>query len=322
LQRGYELGRRAIGDGIGILDMAAIHHQALLDAPVAEPLDTRVIKGAEFFAECLTSFEMSLRGYQEANEKLLRANNELETRNADISRVSRAKSDFLAMMSHELRTPLNSIIGFSEVLLDSKFGPLNDRQTRYLGNVHHSARHLLGLINELLDLSKIEAGRLEIVPRPFSSRLVTLEALATVKPLAHVKAITLDFAQAEDESLPLVLADEVRFKQVLYNLLSNAIKFTPNGGRVAVAITRAPVAGLLRTSISDTGPGIAPAELDRLFKPFSQLDNARTVTNPGTGLGLALSKQLAELMGGTVGVQAVAGQGARFFIDLPIDGVR
>jgi signal transduction histidine kinase len=139
-QHAYELGRRAVAAGLGILDMAAIHHQALLAAAPKHGIDAHVTRCAEFFAECLTSFEMSLRGYRETNAELRRANAELETRNADISRVSRAKSDFLAMMSHELRTPLSSIIGFSEVLLDARLGELNERQKRYLGNVHGSSR--------------------------------------------------------------------------------------------------------------------------------------------------------------------------------------
>jgi signal transduction histidine kinase/DNA-binding response OmpR family regulator len=241
---------------------------------------------------------------------------ELRTRNEELERATRAKSDFLAMMSHELRTPLNSIIGFSDVLVDATFGALNERQTRYVRNVNDSGRHLLRLINDLLDMSKIEAGRLEIMHEPCPARTVVVEALAALQPLADQKKLRLELIQGETP--PPVLGDAVRLKQILYNLLSNAIKFTPEGGRVSVALEVIPDRRQLRISVTDSGPGIAADELPRLFQPFSQLHNAGHDPRAGTGLGLALTKQLVELMHGRVTVESAPGSGSRFSVDLPI----
>jgi signal transduction histidine kinase/CheY-like chemotaxis protein len=240
-------------------------------------------------------------------------NRQLATQNEELIRAGRGKSDFLAMMSHELRTPLNSIIGFSEVLVDQKFGPLNERQSRYLRNVNDSGRHLLSLINDLLDLSKIEAGRFEVMLRPCALRPIASDAVATLLPLAASHRITVDI---EHHGGPfVVMADGARLKQVLYNLLSNAIKFTPTGGHVTLAFGRAPENGRVRASVTDSGPGIAPEDQGRLFTSFTRLSNAEG--REGTGLGLALTKQLVELMGGTIGIQSAVGSGSTFFVDLP-----
>ena len=234
----------------------------------------------------------------------------------ELQRASQAKSDFLAMMSHELRTPLNSIIGFSEVLIDGKFGALNDKQQRYLQNVHQSGRHLLALINDLLDLSKIEAGRLEVVRRPCPVRALAGEAIATLSPLAEARRVRVLIEPSGSEPTPPVSADAARLKQVLYNLLSNAIKFTPAEGRIAVALTVEHARRKVRIAVRDTGTGIAEEDLGRLFTPFTQLTNARE--RGGTGLGLALSRQLIELMGGSIGVESELGVGSTFWIELPI----
>jgi PAS domain S-box-containing protein len=241
----------------------------------------------------------------------------LTLRNEELIRAGRTKSDFLAMMSHELRTPLNSIIGFSEVLIDGKFGALNEKQSRYTQNVHQSGRHLLGLINDLLDLSKVEAGRFEVVRQPCSPRTVAAEAIVTLLPLAQARNIEIALEpQPPGTTLPPVSADAARFKQVLYNLLSNAIKFTPAGGRVRVSCALSPEAGFLRITVSDTGSGITPDDIARLFTPFTQLANAKE--RGGTGLGLALSKQFVELMGGQIGLHSLPGEGSSFFVDLPL----
>ena len=240
----------------------------------------------------------------------------LTQQNEELTRASRAKSDFLAMMSHELRTPLNSIIGFSEVLIDAKFGTLNDKQSRYLQNVLQSGRHLLGLINDLLDLSKIEAGRLEVVRQACSARVSVAEAIATLQPLADARAVKLVLDGDATTRLPPVSADAGRLKQVLYNLLSNAIKFTPSEGRVSVACTVAEKGGRIRIAVTDTGPGISSDDLARLFTPFTQLANAKD--HGGTGLGLALTKQLVEVMGGDIGVDTTLGGGTTFFVELPV----
>lgn len=245
-----------------------------------------------------------------------RLTRELAQRNQELERATRAKSEFLAMMSHELRTPLNSIIGFSDVLVDQTFGALNERQGRYVRNINDSGRHLLRLINDLLDVSKIEAGRLEVLREPCSPRALVLEVLSALQPLAEQKRITL--RPPADDAPPPVIADPVRLKQVLYNLVSNAIKFTPPAGAIGVELAVVAEGRDLRITVSDSGAGIAAEDLVRLFQPFSQLDNARHDPRAGTGLGLALTKQLVELMNGRVGVESEPGKGSRFSIELRV----
>ena len=232
--------------------------------------------------------------------------------------ANRAKSAFLATMSHELRTPLNSIIGFSEVLIDGKAGALSDKQAQFLQNVHESGRHLLGLINDLLDISKIEAGRLEVSKLPCASRQVAGEAAATLQPLADSRHVHIVLEDGDAAPVPPVAADPMRLKQVLYNLLSNAIKFTPAGGTVTLRSAVSADGGRVRTTVTDSGPGLTADDLAVLFTPFTQLANARD--RGGTGLGLALSKHLVELMGGTIGVDSTPGAGSAFFIELPATG--
>jgi PAS domain S-box-containing protein len=265
-------------------------------------------------ARDITERKQTQAKLETAHAELGLLNARLEERNAELQRAVKAKSDFLAMMSHELRTPLNSVIGFSEVLIDGKVGPLNERQVRYLTNVHGSGRHLLGLINDLLDLSKIEAGRLEVAIRPCSTRLIVGEALSTLQPVADAADVVLEVAAESAQPHEGVAADPVRFKQVLYNLLSNAIKFSPKGGVVVVRTTTRDQR--VRISVSDSGPGIAADDVPRLFRPFNQLENARE-KGGGTGLGLALTKELVELMHGEIGVESVPGAGSTFFVELP-----
>jgi len=228
--------------------------------------------------------------------------------------VSRVRSGFVALMSHELRTPLNSIIGFSEVLMDGKFGPLNERQTRYVRNVNDSGRHLLVLVNELLDMSKIEAGRLEMLPQACSLVALLAQANALVQSAAEERQVRIVTARAGN-AVPAVRADVARAKQILYNLLVNAIKLTPAGGQLTVQFEIAPSGQHVRTTIR-VGDTIEPEVVTRLFEPYSQLGNGRE--RGGTGLGLALTRQLAELMHGQVGVETRPG-GSFFFVDLPVD---
>ncbi|HEX4461868.1 MAG TPA: histidine kinase dimerization/phospho-acceptor domain-containing protein, partial [Polyangia bacterium] len=198
-----------------------------------------------------------------ANTRLTR---ELATRNVELELASRAKSEFLALMSHELRTPLNSIIGFSEVLIDAKFGPLNDRQGRYVRNINDSGQYLLRLISDLLDMSKIEAGRLEVARDRCLVGPIITEALSLLQPLADEKQLAI--APPAEPLQPPVWADALRVKQVLFNLLSNAIKFTPRGGRVAVSVAPT-AAGALRVVVADSGEGIGAEDQTKLFLPFS-----------------------------------------------------
>ncbi len=245
--------------------------------------------------------------------------------------ANRAKSQFLASMSHELRTPLNAIIGFSEILADRTFGDLNARQCKYSNNILNSGRHLLQLINDILDLSKVEAGKLELTRSSFSVARALENAQVIIKTLAYKKGIALDFDVAA--APPELFADEAKFKQIMYNLLSNAIKFTPNKGRVTVTATRwhpnghgAPelkslLSGeCLKVTVADTGIGIHPRDHERIFAEFEQVDSSYGRLQQGTGLGLALTKRLIDLHGGRIQVESegIEGKGSRFTFLLPL----
>ncbi len=242
--------------------------------------------------------------------------------------ANRAKSQFLANMSHELRTPLNAIIGFSEILTDKTFGELNERQVKYTNHIMASGRHLLQLINDILDLSKVEAGRLELARANFDLRTAFQNVQAIVKALAHKKGITVDFEIPAE--LTTVFADEAKFKQIMYNLLSNAVKFTPERGKVVVAVRRqnvprqpagsAAFGDCLLVSVVDNGIGIHPRDQERIFAEFEQVDSSYGRQQQGTGLGLALTRRLIELHGGRVWVESegVEGKGSTFNFLLPL----
>ena len=232
-----------------------------------------------------------------------------------------AKSQFLANMSHELRTPLNAIIGFSEILADKTFGELNDRQLKYSHNILNSGRHLLQLINDILDLAKVEAGRVELMCHTFSVAKALTEVQTIVKTLANKKHITLDFFSPPN--LPSLFADEAKFKQIMFNLLSNAIKFTPDGGRVLVTAAlqlASDGAAALQIAVADTGIGIKVSDQERVFKEFEQVDSSYGRQQQGTGLGLALTKRLVEMHGGNIWVESegVEGRGSTFTFLLPL----
>jgi PAS domain S-box-containing protein len=238
---------------------------------------------------------------------------EVERKSAELESASRHKSEFLANMSHELRTPLNAVIGFSEVLSERMFGELNEKQDEYLKDIHASGQHLLSLINDILDLSKIEAGKMELEPSDFDLPMTIDNALMLVRERAARRGIALH--RAVDERLGQVEADERKIRQVLLNLLSNAIKFTPEGGRVEVAAK--PVDGFIEVSVSDTGVGIAPADQEAVFEEFRQVGTADKRVE-GTGLGLALSRKFVELHGGKIWVKSQAGAGSTFTFSVPV----
>jgi signal transduction histidine kinase len=231
---------------------------------------------------------------------------------AELKAAGRHKSEFLASMSHELRTPLTAIIGFSEVLREEMFGPLNDKQRDYLNDVCASGRHLLSLINDVLDLSKIEAGRMALETVELDVPAVIGEAVTLVRERAERKGIALETHVAGE--IGGVPADERKLKQVLLNLLSNAIKFTPAGGRVAIAAT--PAEGAVRVAVRDTGVGIAPEHLEAVFEEFRQV-GAGPEQQEGTGLGLALCRKFVELHGGRIWVESEVGVGSTFSFTLP-----
>ncbi|PYN92394.1 MAG: hypothetical protein DMD91_32340 [Candidatus Rokuibacteriota bacterium] len=244
---------------------------------------------------------------------LNRMSEELGRLYAQLETTSRHKSEFLANMSHELRTPLNAIIGFSEVLLERMFGELNPKQDEYLQDIMTSGRHLLSLINDILDLSKIEAGRMELELTKFDLPAAMENALTLVRGRAEAHAIAL--TRDVDRRLGEFVADERKLKQVLVNLLSNAVKFTPEGGRVEVRA--APADGAVEISVSDTGVGIAPEDQEAIFEEFRQAGSDYTRKREGTGLGLALARKFVELHGGRIWVKSEVGKGSTFTFTLP-----
>jgi hemerythrin-like metal-binding protein/PAS domain S-box-containing protein len=292
----------------------------------------------------IASTERDTTALRKAEEALRKLNAELEQRveqrtrelvlaNDAAKAANRAKSDFLASMSHELRTPLNAIIGFSEILEDCTFGDLNAKQTRHVGNVLTAGRHLLSLINDILDLSKVEAGKMELELSAVPVKALLEEALVMVREKALQHRLDLTLAAPDDV---VVTADERKLKQILFNLLSNAMKFTPDGGRVTVSarvceqlpvisdpssVTSSPPPSTLTlvVAVSDSGIGIGPEDRARLFQPFLQLDSSSTRKQEGTGLGLALARRFVELHGGRIWVESEGeGRGSTFSFAIPL----
>jgi len=233
----------------------------------------------------------------------------------ELREANRRKSEFLANMSHELRTPLNGIIGFSEFLVDEKPGKLNDKQKEYLNDILNSGQHLLQLINDVLDLSKVEAGKMELYPETFTLSKAVDEVCSVISPLAKKKNIAIH--QEISPAVGSVTLDQQKFKQVLYNLLSNAVKFTDDGGRVEI-VAGPHESNRLRLRVRDTGIGIIPEDLGKLFVEFQQLDSGSARRYEGTGLGLALTKKIVEFQHGTIAVESAPGKGSTFTVILPL----
>jgi signal transduction histidine kinase len=241
-----------------------------------------------------------------------RMNDELQRLYRELEEASVHKSEFLANMSHELRTPLNAIIGFSQVLRERMFGDLNEKQEEYVDDILSSGYHLLSLINDVLDLSKVEAGQLELDVAPFSLQESLERGVVMVRERAMKDGVRVELAPVPN--VDVVTGDERRVRQVIFNLLSNAVKFSPLGGVVDVRAVQ--VNGEVRVSVADRGPGIAPEDHERIFEEFRQTD-AGVAQGEGTGLGLALSKRLVELHGGRIWVDSELGQGSTFVFTLP-----
>ena len=232
-----------------------------------------------------------------------------------LARAARLKDEFLASMSHELRTPLNAVLGLSEALQEQIYGPLNERQHKPLRSIEESGRHLLALINDILDVSKIEAGKLELEIGPVSVKPVCQASLGLIKQIAQRKRLKV--SSSFDSAVEIVRADQRRLKQILVNLLSNAVKFTPEGGAVGLEVVGDAEREVVHFAIWDSGIGISQEEVERLFQPFVQLDSSLSRQYAGTGLGLALVQRLTEMHGGGVSVESEVGKGSRFTVSLP-----
>ncbi|MEB3328786.1 MAG: CHASE domain-containing protein [Candidatus Sericytochromatia bacterium] len=233
----------------------------------------------------------------------------------ELRQADRAKDDFLSVISHELRTPLNFITGFASLLEDEVGGPLTPTQRSYLARIDLGATRMLALVNDLLDLAKIRSGKFEFHRAPVALGPLLTDALTQFSPLARAEGVTLELATNPGRDLGQVIADPQRVAQVIANLLANALKFTPSGGAVRVTVTREP--GWVRISVQDTGIGIPPEDLERLFQPFSQVDMSATRRAGGSGLGLSICKALVEGQGGRLGVTSTPGVGSTFWFALP-----
>jgi PAS domain S-box-containing protein len=247
-------------------------------------------------------------------QALQEKNLELEQQNYRVEEANRLKSEFLANMSHELRTPLNGIIGFSELMHDERVGPVSDQHKEFLGDILTSARHLLQLINDVLDLSKVEAGKIEFMPEKLNLTTTITEICEILRTLSAGKNI--EVVTSIDSGVDEVMLDRSKLKQILYNYLSNAIKFTPEQGRINVSAVSAG-SDHFRIQVEDSGIGIMPEDISRLFVEFQQLDAGASKKYQGTGLGLALTRKIVEAQGGSVGVTSIPGSGSTFFAILP-----
>jgi len=251
------------------------------------------------------------RRVAERTAEVARAAGELEIRNREVERANRMKTEFLARTSHELRTPLNAIVGYSDLLGEEPAGPLPPTYKRFVANIQEGAHHLLHMVNDLLDLSKIEAGRIDLNREPFQPAGALEEVLSVITPLANIKNIAIENRLPPGAD---ITADRTRFKQILYNLLSNAVKFTPQNGRAWIAECNRENTACF--CVGDTGIGIPSAELEAIFDEFHQVGAVPGGVKEGTGLGLAITKRLADLHGGTIWVESAPGRGSRFFFSL------
>jgi signal transduction histidine kinase len=290
-----------------LLAVPLLHQQEVIGALVVRR--KRVAGIAEDTVSLLQSFAaQSAVAIQ--NARLFR---ELERKSRELEAASRHKSEFLANMSHELRTPLNAVLGYAELIQDGIYGEVSAKMQGVLERVQQNGRHLLGLINDVLDLSKIEAGQLTLSPVDYSLRELVLDVVSATEALAAEKKLTLEVDVPPD--LPRGRGDERRITQVLLNLVSNAIKFTEAG---VVSIRAKVEDGSFLVAVSDTGVGIAPEDRERIFQEFQQVDSSSTRRKGGTGLGLAIAKRIVELHGGRIWVESMPGQGSTFAFTLPL----
>jgi len=302
----HYIGRALTGESPAFSWMFQAHGEMI-------PTETRIINLATVGRNLAQINISDLRERLRADE-IRRRSAELETQNRRIQEASRLKSEFLANMSHELRTPLNAILGFAELLHDGQVDPASPTHKEFLGDILISGRHLLQLINDVLDLAKVEAGKLEFRPEPVEVPRLVGEVIAILRTSAAQKQIRMETQL--DPSVAELTVDPARLKQVAYNYLSNALKFTPQGGSVTLRV-KADGEHRFRLEVQDTGIGIAPDDLGRLFVEFQQLEAGAAKRHQGTGLGLALTRRLVEAQGGSVGVRSTVGGGSTFHACLP-----
>jgi PAS domain S-box-containing protein len=303
---------RPMGTGLELYARRADGSEFAVDVTLS-PYESEGTDGVICVVRDVTERKRVEEQIQTLNQHLEQRTAELIATNKELEKVNRLKDEFLASMSHELRTPLNSIIGFSDLLAEQGEAEFKPKQKRFLGHIHQGARHLLELINDILDLSKIEAGHLELKYEEFEVSAAVGELVATVRPMATAKNIQFQEALGEGRVL---FADRLRFKQVLYNLLSNAIKFTPAGGRVSIESSDGQ--GSIQFCVTDTGIGIPATEHDAIFDSFHQVGTTTKGVREGTGLGLAITRRLVEQHGGRIWLESEPGNGSRFFFTMPL----
>lgn len=306
---------------IGVLELACIHGLGELDREIIERLAPRLAIAIRILTDNLEKEQISGE-LAKANEELQAMNEELTVQqqelillNLRLEEASRAKSDFLANMSHELRTPLNSILGFSEVLQEQMVGDLNEKQQEYVKYIFTSGNHLLSLINDILDLAKVESGKMTLEANSFVLKALLESSMAILKEKAIKHDLAMELEVDPSLTAETIEADERKLKQILFNLLSNALKFTPEGG--AVRITAEKEGEFFKITVADTGIGISPEDIGKLFHSFAQLESPYAKQYEGTGLGLALTKKLVELHGGRIWVESEVGKGSSFIFTIP-----
>lgn len=298
-----------------VTEFVRLKHLEAEQQRLAEELQTKTSQMEyEIFARA-QEVQKANRQLEEANQQLASLYDELKAQAQRLEEASRLKSEFLANMSHELRTPLNGIIGLSELMYDGRVGALSAEHKDFMEDILASARHLLHLINDVLDLSAIEAGRIDFYTEETDPAALVHEVCEVLRTFAAKKRISVKCVV--DPSLRDVQTDQRRFKQILYNYVSNALKFTPEGGAVTVHVRPDEETDYFRLEVEDTGIGIKTEDVDRLFVNFQQLDATMAKKYAGTGLGLALTKKIVESQGGRVGVTSTMHQGTVFYAILP-----
>jgi signal transduction histidine kinase len=276
---------------------------------------TEEMERARLYEELKQASELLEERVREATAELVSQNELLRRQRLELEQASALKSQFLANMSHEFRTPLNAILGYTSLLLEGVAGPLNDKQERNLARVDSNAQHLLALINDILDISRIEAGRMPLTIESIDVATLVREVLAELEPLVARSRLTVSTTMEPD--LPVVEGDRAKVKQILVNLVSNAVKFTP-AGSVAIGVAAGGPEGPVRVSVADTGIGIDPSDQEKIFEDFQQADPSTERRYGGAGLGLAISRRLAHMQSGRLELASQPGQGSTFTLVMPL----